>query len=203
MAKTGSATLTIFGVYSDNSVNGTGGQSGMPLYNRNNEIVFAVETACHWIYGKQHRATIWRGLFFEKSWPVGEFSKRASGKEFAYCTVTANKEEYKLSLGSVVLILVSVVSYGNGNISRAFCEPWGWKKESRPRYAYRNSGNHGRLPSYGPRSGVGRRTACGRPSDAVGHAGSKNWRGQDNRKNSSKNNSQRIGKASHADKTSK
>ncbi|MFQ8599454.1 MAG: hypothetical protein ACLSAP_01905 [Oscillospiraceae bacterium] len=44
-AKAGTAKLTVSGIYADNSVNGAGGQAGMPLYNRNNEIITTVETA--------------------------------------------------------------------------------------------------------------------------------------------------------------
>lgn len=149
-AKTGTATLTISGVYSDNSVNGTGGQAGMPLYNRNNEILTTVETAAAIDFMVNSTGRQFHAVYFLKNPNLLEAFQnelQEKGLPEAY-TITANEEEYKqmvgpmeklskisdiflivvLSLGTAVLILVSIMSMRERKYEVGVLRAMGMKK---------------------------------------------------------------------------
>ncbi len=149
-AKSGTATLTVSGIYSDNSVNGTGGQAGIPLYNRNNEIVTTVETAAAIDFMVNGTGQLFDAVYFLKRPDLLEaFQNELREKGLpASFTVTANEEEYQqavapveklskisnvflmvvLSLGTAVLILVSVMSMRERKYEVGVLRAMGMKK---------------------------------------------------------------------------
>ncbi|WP_040196244.1 ABC transporter permease [Candidatus Soleaferrea massiliensis] len=148
--KSGTATLKVSGIYSDNSVNGTGGQMGVPLYNRNNEIITTVETAAAIDFMVNSTGQLFDAVYFLRSPDLLEaFQNELRGKGLpASCTVTANEEEYQqvvapveklsgisnvflmvvLILGAAVLILVSVMSMRERKYEVGVLRAMGMKK---------------------------------------------------------------------------
>lgn len=150
VAKSGTATLTVCGIYSDNAVGGAGGQAGMPLYNRNNEIICTVETAAAMEFMVDSTGRQFQAVYFLKSPDLLEAFQnelRAKGLPPDF-TVTANEEEYRqvaapveklseisrlflavvLSLGAAVLILVSVMSMRERKYEVGVLRAMGMKK---------------------------------------------------------------------------
>lgn len=149
-AKAGSTTLKVSGIYSDNSVNGTGGQPGMPLYNRNNEIITTVETSAAIDFMASSTGRQFQAVYYLKSPDLlKKFENELREKGLpGSCTVTANEEEYKqvvapveklseisvvflivvLSLGAAVLVLVSVMSMRERKYEVGVLRAMGMKK---------------------------------------------------------------------------
>lgn len=149
-AKAGTAKLTVSGIYADNSVNGTGGQAGMPLYNRNNEIITTVETAAAIDFMVNSTGRQFNAVYFLKNpdlLQAFESELREKGLP-ASCSVAANEEEYEqvaapveklskisgvflavtLSLGAAVLILVSILSMRERKYEVGVLRAMGMKK---------------------------------------------------------------------------
>lgn len=148
--KSGSATLTVSGIYADNSVYGTGGQTGMPLFNRNNEIVTTVETAAAIDFMVKSTGRQFEAVYFLKHLDLlAAFQNELLEKGLpASYTVTANEEEYKqvaapmekllkistvflsvvLLLGAAVLILISVMSMRERKYEVGVLRAMGMKK---------------------------------------------------------------------------
>lgn len=144
------AALTVSGIYSDNSINGTGGQAGMPLYNRNNEMITTAETAIAIDFianstGRQFEAA----YFLKNPDSLEDFEKELRDKGLPPdCSVTVNEEEYKqvvgpaeklskisniflmivLALGAAVLVLVSVMSMRERKYEVGVLRAMGMKK---------------------------------------------------------------------------
>ena len=148
--RTGTAEFTVSGIYSDNSVNGTGGQPGMPLYNRNNEIITTIETAAAIDFMADSIGRQFNAIYFLKSSDqLDAFQNELleKGLPAAY-TVSANEEEYRqvvapieklskisnifllvvLLLGTFVLILISVMSMRERKYEVGVLRAMGMKK---------------------------------------------------------------------------
>ena len=130
--KSGTTALLVSGIYSDNSVNGSGGQTGMPLNNRNNEIITSADTAVNIDFMVNSTGRQFEAVYYLKHPDLLQaFQKELHEKGLPGSdTAAANEEEYKqvvapveklskistvflivvLSLGAAVLILVSVMS---------------------------------------------------------------------------------------------
>ncbi len=149
-AKSGTAALTVSGIYTDNSVNGAGGQPGMPLYNRNNEMITTVETAAAIDFMVNSTGRLFDAVYYLKNPDLlGAFQSELREKGLpTSCTVTANEEEYiqaaapleKLSkisgvfwivvllLGAAVLVLVSILSMRERKYEVGVLRAMGMKK---------------------------------------------------------------------------
>lgn len=150
--KSGTTALTVSGIYSDNSVNGTGGQAGMPLFNRNNEIITTVETAAAIDFMVNSTGQQFSAVYFLKNPDLLEAFQnelREKGLPEAY-TVAANEEEYRqivapveklskisgvfllvvLLLGAAVLVLVSVMSMRERKYEVGVLRAMGMKKRN-------------------------------------------------------------------------
>ena len=148
--QSGTASLQVSGIYSDNSVNGTGGQPGNPLYNRNNEVLTSVETATGIGFLVNSTGRQFDAVYYLKDRNTLEaFKQELRGKGLsASATVTANDEEYQkaagpveklskisnvfllvvLCLGAFVLVLVSVMSMRERKYEVGVLRAMGMKK---------------------------------------------------------------------------